>query len=122
GGPHAVPPAKVTRQPPLETCLERLVVERVADGVAHLVERLVAGGDVLLGAQQMEAGHGLDRLAHLARLQPKGRVLERLLHLAAGEGADLAPFLGARALRELPRSEERRVGEEGRCGGWGWGG
>src|SRR5438034_722507 len=67
-----------------------------------------AAADLLLGAQEVEAGHGLDRLAHLARLQPKGRVLERLLHLPAGEGADLAPLLGARALRELAR-ERREV-------------
>src|SRR5207253_7458708 len=100
---HVMALEQVAREPLPEALLERLVVERVADLVLHLVEGLVARADALVDAQEMEAAAGAHGLAHPARLEREGRTLEVVLHLAAAEGAELPALPGPRALRELLR-------------------
>src|SRR5207247_1703273 len=92
-----------------EALLERLVVERVADLVLHLVEGLVARADTLVDAQEMEAATGAHRLAHPARLEREGRTLEIVLHLAAAEGTQPPALVGPRAFRELLRESAEVV-------------
>lgn len=52
---------------------------------------------------EMHPGVCLNHIADLARLEPKRRVFERLLHLSRSERSEVTALVGGRAVRVLRR-------------------
>src|SRR5262245_15817767 len=100
---HVMAFPEIARQPLLEARLQRLIVQGFADVLLHLFQGLVAAGDALVHPEQVKAAAAADRLADLARLEPEEHLLQIALHLAAGEGAELAALVRPGAFRILPR-------------------
>src|SRR5262249_7826213 len=96
-----VPLAQVFGQPVLETLLDRLLVERLLDLVARLVEGTVSRRLDLVDAQDVEAAVGPHHVAQLTGREREHRRLHVGFQLSAREGSEQAALVRAGAFGEL---------------------
>src|SRR4029453_1138301 len=105
--------AQIPREPVLEPRLDRLLVERLADLLARLVEGTVARRLELVDADDLHGPIGADDLAHRPGRHHEDHLLEVRVARTAREGPEQATSLGSLRLRELLRQVLEAPAAEG---------